>query len=122
MGLTKAILLNLDTELDYYNSDGKTDFVGNRNTRTYIKDVSMGSGSTTSFGLMNLQQKDLIKVLTKQKQPKKKIGRFSSIFVNLQQEEDLLNLEDIPAFFSQKFADTRPACKKGAYASPPQEC
>ena len=62
MGLTKAILLNLDTELDYYNSDGKTDFVGNRNTRTYIKDVSMGSGSQTSFGLMNLAPVTLYKI------------------------------------------------------------
>ena len=58
MGLTKAILLNLDTELDFYHSDGKTDFVGNRNTRTHIKDVTMGGGSSTSFGLMNLE--DLI--------------------------------------------------------------
>merc|ERR1711988_2002346 len=47
-------LQNLDTELDYYHSDGRTDFKGNRNTRTYIKDVSMGRGSTTSFGLLNL--------------------------------------------------------------------
>ena len=46
--------LNLDTELDYYHSDGKTDFKGNKNTRTYIKDVDMGAGSHTSFGLVNL--------------------------------------------------------------------
>ena len=52
-------LLNLDTELDYYHSDGKTSFTGNRNTRTHIKDVSMGRGSTTSFGLVNLE--DLVK-------------------------------------------------------------
>ena len=54
MSLHKAILLNLDTELDYYHSDGRTDFVGHRDTRTHIKDVSMGAGSSTSFGLQNL--------------------------------------------------------------------
>jgi len=62
MTLHKAILLNLDTELDYYHSDGKTDFKGNRNTRTYIKDVSMGAGSSTNFGLMNLDQVTLYKI------------------------------------------------------------
>jgi hypothetical protein len=49
--------MNLDTELDYYHSDGRTDFVGHRNTRTHIKDVSMGAGSSTSFGLMNLRDR-----------------------------------------------------------------
>ena len=62
MSMTKAILLNLDTELDYYHSDGRSDFTGNRNTRTYIKDVSMGSGSSTSFGLMNLAEEDSMTV------------------------------------------------------------
>merc|ERR1711988_1476573 len=52
-------LQNLDTELDYYHSDGRTDFTGNRNTRTYIKDVSMGAGSTTSFGLLVNLDEDL---------------------------------------------------------------
>ena len=50
----EAGLQNLDTELDYYHSDGKTSFTGNRKTRTHIKDVSMGPSSTTSFGLLNL--------------------------------------------------------------------
>ena len=58
---TSAYLANLDTELDYYHSDGRTDFKGNRNTRTHIKDVSMGAGSNTSFGLLNLvEDKDLL--------------------------------------------------------------
>ena len=30
MTLTKAILLNLDTELDYYHSLGETNFVGKK--------------------------------------------------------------------------------------------
>ena len=42
------------TNIDYYHSDGKTSFTGNRNTVTKIKDVDMGSGSITTFGLMNL--------------------------------------------------------------------
>ena len=53
----RDFLLNLDTELDYYHSDGRTDFVGHRDTRTHIKDVSMGAGSSTSFGLMNLRDR-----------------------------------------------------------------
>ena len=55
MGMS-GYLVNLDTELDYYHSDGRTDFKGNRNTRTYIKDVSMGPSSTTSFGLVQLDE------------------------------------------------------------------
>ena len=46
--------MNLDTELDYYHSDGKTAFTGNRNTRTHIKDVDMSRTSSTTFGLQNL--------------------------------------------------------------------
>ena len=75
MALRKALLLNLDTELDYYHSDGRTDFTGNRNTRTHIKDVSMGRGSTTSFGLMNLD--DLVK------EPEANL-----VFINLDEEAD----------------------------------
>ena len=66
---------NLDTELDYYHSDGRTDFKGNRNTRTHIKDVSMGAGSNTSFGLMNLA--DLVK------EPEANI-----VYINLDEEAD----------------------------------
>ena len=51
-------LQNLNTELDYH-SDGRTDFTGNRNTRTYIKDVSMGPSSSTSFGLLVNLDEDL---------------------------------------------------------------
>ena len=47
-------LLNLDTELDCYVSNGVTNFVGNRDTRTHIHSAYMGANSVTSFGLMNL--------------------------------------------------------------------
>ena len=50
-------LLNLDTELDCYVSNGYTSFVGNHDTHTYIHSAVMGKDSVTSFGLMNLAPK-----------------------------------------------------------------
>ena len=66
--------------MDYYHSDGRTDFAGHRDTRTYIKDVDMGAGSQTTFGLMNLidifddedeDEDDLINLRKKSKKSKK---------------------------------------------------